>query len=68
MSDSKRYPRAVEIKDGNANLELMTASAEAEVLEFAKSLPLHDVTVQLPGRRPAPADAEAAGRSEMSRQ
>ena len=43
MSDSKRYPRAVEIKDGNANLELMTASAEAEVLEFAKSLPPHDL-------------------------
>lgn len=43
MTDSTRYPRAVEIKDGTAALELMTAAAEPEVLEFAKTLPTHDL-------------------------
>lgn len=43
MSDSKRYPRTVEIKDGNAILDLMTPDAEAEVLAFAKTLPPHDL-------------------------
>ena len=43
MSDSTRYPRTVEIKDGNATLDLMTAAAEDEVLAFAKLLPPHDL-------------------------
>ena len=43
MSDSKRYPRTVEIKDGSASLDLMTADAEDEVLAFAKTLPPHDL-------------------------
>ena len=43
MSDSTRYPRTVEIKDGNAILDLMTPDAEAEVLTFAKTLPPHDL-------------------------
>ena len=38
MSDSTRYPRTIEIKDGNAILDLMTPDAEAEVLAFAKTL------------------------------
>ena len=33
MTDSTRYPRTIEIKDGNASLELMTAAAEDEVLK-----------------------------------
>ena len=43
MSDSKRYPRTVEIKDGTASLDLMTADAEEEVLAFAAKLPPHDL-------------------------
>jgi L-amino acid N-acyltransferase YncA len=43
MSDSTRYPRTIEIKDGNATLDLMTPAAEAEVLTFAKTLPPHDL-------------------------
>ena len=43
MSDSKRYPRTVEIKDGTASLDLMTPAAEEEVLAFAKLLPPHDL-------------------------
>lgn len=43
MTESKRYPHAVEIKDGTATLELMTPAAEAEVLAFAKILPPHDL-------------------------
>jgi RimJ/RimL family protein N-acetyltransferase len=43
MSDSTRYPRTVEIKDGSARLDLMTPVAEEEVLAFAKTLPPHDL-------------------------
>ena len=43
MSDSTRYPRTVEIKDGKATLDLMTPAAEAEVLAFAHTLPPHDL-------------------------
>ena len=43
MSDSKRYPHTVEIKDGTASLDMMTADAEAEVLAFANTLPPHDL-------------------------
>lgn len=43
MTDSNRYPRKVEIKDGAVTLELMTAAAEGEVLAFAKTLPAHDL-------------------------
>ena len=43
MSDSTRYPRTVEIKDGKVTLDLMSSGAEAEVLTFAKTLPPHDL-------------------------
>jgi len=43
MSDSTRYPRTVEIKDGTASLNLMTPAAEDEVLAFANNLPPHDL-------------------------
>ena len=43
MTDSTRYPRTVQIKDGEVSLELMEASAEAEVLDFAGTLPPHDL-------------------------
>jgi len=43
MSDSTRYPRTVEIKDGTASLDLMTPAAEDEVLAFANNLPPHDL-------------------------
>ncbi|MEJ2088198.1 MAG: GNAT family N-acetyltransferase [Gammaproteobacteria bacterium] len=43
MTESTRYPRTVEIKEGAVTLELMTPSAEAEVLEFATTLPPHDL-------------------------
>lgn len=43
MTDSTRYPRTVEIKDGTATLELMTPAAESEVLAFANTLPPHDL-------------------------
>lgn len=43
MSDSKRYPRTVEIKDGQAVLSLMTPDMEEEVLAFAKTLHPHDL-------------------------
>ena len=43
MSDSKRYPRTVEIKDGTASLDLMTPAVEDEVLAFANNLPPHDL-------------------------
>ncbi len=43
MSDSTRYPRTVEIKDGNVSLDLMTPAAEDEVLAFAGTLPPHDL-------------------------
>lgn len=43
MTQSTRYPREVEIKGGKVRLELMTPDAEAEVLDFAKTLPPHDL-------------------------
>lgn len=43
MTESKRYPRDVEIKDGTVTLDLMLPTAEAEVLAFAKTLPPHDL-------------------------
>ena len=43
MTESNRYPRKVEIKDGAVTLELMTAAAEGDVLAFAKTLPAHDL-------------------------
>ncbi len=43
MTESTRYPRTVEIKDGNAILNLMTPAVEAEVLAFAQTLPPHDL-------------------------
>ncbi len=43
MTDSKRYPRTVEIKDGTVSLDLMTPAAEEEVLAFANTLPPHDL-------------------------
>jgi L-amino acid N-acyltransferase YncA len=43
MTDSTRYPRQVTIKDGAATLDLMTAADEPAVLEFARSLPPHDL-------------------------
>lgn len=43
MTESTRYPRAVEIKDGTATLTLMTPAMEAEVLAFARTLPPHDL-------------------------
>ncbi len=43
MTESTRYPRTVEIKEGAVTLELMTEAAEGEVLAFAKSLPPHDL-------------------------
>jgi RimJ/RimL family protein N-acetyltransferase len=43
MSESTRYPRTVEIKDGTASLDLMTPAAEDEVLAFANNLPPHDL-------------------------
>ena len=43
MSESTRYPRQVEIKDGEVTLELMTPAAEPEVLAFAATLPPHDL-------------------------
>ncbi len=43
MTESNRYPRTVDIKDGTATLELMTPDAEAEVLAFANTLPPHDL-------------------------
>ena len=43
MTDSTRYPRTVEIKEGEVVLDLMTPTAEAEVLAFANTLPAHDL-------------------------
>ena len=43
MTESNRYPRTVDIKDGTVTLEMMTPAAEAEVLAFAKTLPSHDL-------------------------
>lgn len=43
MTESKRYPRDVEIKDGSVTLDLMLPSAEDEVLAFANQLPPHDL-------------------------
>ncbi len=43
MSESTRYPRTVEIRDGNATLDLMGAGMEEEVLAFANRLPGHDL-------------------------
>lgn len=43
MTESNRYPREVEIKDGTVTLDLMLPTAEAEVLAFAKNLPPHDL-------------------------
>ena len=43
MSASSRYPRTVEIKQGNATLEMMTPAMQDEVLAFAKTLPTHDL-------------------------
>ena len=43
MSTSSRYPRTVEIKQGNATLEMMTPAMQDEVLAFAKTLPTHDL-------------------------
>jgi len=43
MTESTRYPRAVEIKGGRANLSLMAPADEAEVLAFAQTLPPHDL-------------------------
>jgi L-amino acid N-acyltransferase YncA len=43
MTDSTRYPRTVEIKGGSITLELMRSDAEAEVLDFAGTLPPHDL-------------------------
>lgn len=43
MSESTRYPRTLEIKDGDVSLELMTPAMEAEVLAFANTLAPHDL-------------------------
>jgi hypothetical protein len=43
MSGSTRYPRSVDIKDGVARLDLMTPAMEAEVLQFANTLAVHDL-------------------------
>ena len=43
MTQSTRYPRTVEIKDGTATLTLMKPDVEAEVLAFAQTLPPHDL-------------------------
>lgn len=43
MSTSSRYPRTVEIKQGNATLEMMTPAMQDEVLAFANTLPTHDL-------------------------
>lgn len=43
MTESKRYPRSIEIKSGMVTVELMTPAAESEVLAFAKTLPPHDL-------------------------
>ena len=43
MTESSRYPKTVNIKDGEVVLELMTAASEAAVLTFAQSLPIHDL-------------------------
>ena len=43
MSDSTRYPRTVDVKDGSATLDLMTPAMEQEVLSFAGTLPPHDL-------------------------
>jgi len=43
MTESTRYPRSVDIKNGEVVLELMTASRENDVLGFARSLPTHDL-------------------------
>ena len=43
MTESSRYPKKVEIKDGEATLTLMTPDLEGEVLAFARTLPPHDL-------------------------
>ena len=43
MTESTRYPKTVNIKDGEVVLELMTPASEAAVLAFAQSLPTHDL-------------------------
>ena len=43
MTESSRYPKTVNIKEGEVVLELMTADSEAAVLAFAQSLPTHDL-------------------------
>lgn len=42
MSESTRYPRSVDIKDGSVTLDLMSPAMEEEVLTFANTLPGHD--------------------------
>jgi RimJ/RimL family protein N-acetyltransferase len=43
MTNSSRYPRTLEIKDGEVVLDLMSSSSEEEVLAFARTLPVHDL-------------------------
>lgn len=43
MTDSKRYPRNVELKNGSVTLDLMQSDMEQEVLSFASTLPPHDL-------------------------
>jgi len=43
MSESTRYPRSVDIKDGSVTLDLMSPAMEEEVLTFANTLPGHDL-------------------------
>ena len=43
MSESTRYPRALELKGGDVSLDLMTPDMEDEVLAFANQLDPHDL-------------------------
>ena len=43
MTDSTRYPRTVEIKDGEVTIDLMRPDMKETVLAFARTLPAHDL-------------------------
>ncbi len=43
MTVLERYPRTVEITSGEATLALMAREDEAELLGFARDLPIHDL-------------------------
>jgi arylsulfatase len=62
------YMRMVSSVGSSVGFDHGSAVSDRYDAPYAFTGTLHDVTVQLPGRRPTPADTEATGRSEMTRQ